>query len=100
MAARTAAEISELWQVPVTGLTFREMKATRSASASAKKFLVNHVIYEYACTLLPKNKSAVIPIKVHASEETIRLLSQIKPNSSVLLLRLRRDRDWGIRIRT
>jgi GntR family transcriptional regulator len=86
IAMQRAAEISELWQVPVQGLTFRALKTAAARSASGQRILVNHVMYDYALTLFPGRKTAVIPVKVHASEKTIKLLSEIKPGSSVLLI--------------
>jgi GntR family transcriptional regulator len=83
---RTAAEISELWHVPVKGIIFRELKAVIRGSASMQKILVNHIMYDHTCALIPKKKSAIIPVKVRASEQTIKLLGGIRANSSVLLI--------------
>ena len=86
IASRTASEISGLWQVPIKGLTFRALKTATSRGASVQRILVNHIMYDYARTLLRGKKSAVIPVKVHASEQTIKLLGEIRPDSSVLLI--------------
>jgi hypothetical protein len=88
IAMQTAAEISRLWQVPVKGLTYRELKAAIAKSASPQRILVNHVMCELVRSLLPGKRSAVIPVEVRASEQTIRLLSEIQPDSSVLLVHL------------
>jgi GntR family transcriptional regulator len=88
IATRTAGEISDLWQVPVKGLTFKELKTAVRKRAAIHKILVNHILYEHACTLLPRNRSMIIPVEVRASEETISLLSEIPANSSVLLIHL------------
>lgn len=86
MALQTASEISELWQVSVKGLTYRELKSAVSRGASIQKILVNHVMFDYARSLIPNKKSGIIPVKVHVSEKTIKLLGEIKPGSSVLLI--------------
>jgi GntR family transcriptional regulator len=88
MASQTAADISKLWQVPVKGVTFRELKTSGAKDDSVQRILVNHVMYEYVRSLLRGKKSAAIPVKVRASEQTIKLLSEIKPNASVLLIHL------------
>jgi GntR family transcriptional regulator len=88
IASQTAADISRLWQVPVKGLTYRELKTAVSRNNSAQRILVNHVMYEHARSQFPGKKSAIIPVEERASEQTIKLLSEIKPNSSVLLIHL------------
>jgi hypothetical protein len=88
IATRTAGEISELWQVPVKGLTFGELKTAIAKGTSIQKILINHVMYEYARTLVSSRKISVIPVEVRISEQTTRLLSEIKANSSVLLIHL------------
>jgi GntR family transcriptional regulator len=89
IAAQTAADISKLWQVPVKGVTFRELKTSVAKDNSAQRILVNHVLYEYVRLQLPGKKSAIIPVEERASEQTIKLLAEIKPNSSVLLIHRR-----------
>jgi GntR family transcriptional regulator len=86
VALQTASEISEIWQVPVKALTFGELKTVAARSSSVQKILVNHIMYEYARSLIPQKKSGIIPVNVRASEQTIKLLSEIKPDSSVLLI--------------
>jgi DNA-binding transcriptional regulator YhcF (GntR family) len=87
-AVQTAAEISQLWQVPVMGLAFRNLKTTLRKVAVAQRILVNHVMCEYVRSLLSRKKYAVIPIEVRVSEQTVKLLAQIKPHSSVLIIHL------------
>jgi DNA-binding transcriptional regulator YhcF (GntR family) len=86
MATQAAMEISQLWQVPVKGLTFQELKAAISKGTLTPKILVNHVLYEYARSLVSRKKSTVISIEARVSERTIKLLAEIKPDSSVLLI--------------
>ncbi len=88
IATQRAAEIEELWKVPIKGLTFRELKTEVAEGASIQKVVVNHVMYDHACTLLSKKKSSIIPVKVRLSEQIVKLLSEIKPNSSVVLVHL------------
>ncbi len=88
IASQTAADISKLWQVPVKGLTYEELASSLAKGVSAQRILVNHIMYEHVRSLLPKKRSIVISIEVRASEQTIKLLSEIKPNSSVMLIHL------------
>jgi DNA-binding transcriptional regulator YhcF (GntR family) len=87
IAAQTAAEISQLWQVPVEGLTYRELRAVIKKGIP-HRILVNHVTCENVRSLLSRGKSAVIPIEVRVSEQTIKLLAQVKPNSSLLIIHM------------
>jgi len=86
IAVQQAAEISKLWRVPVAGMDFNALKTLGKKDAVRHKILVNHVMCEHARSLLPGNKSPVIPVEVHYSPETIRKLAKIKPDSSVNLL--------------
>jgi GntR family transcriptional regulator len=88
IAAQTAAYISKLWQVPVKGVIYRELLASVAKGVSTQRILVNHIMYEHLRSQFPGKKSAIIPVEVRASEQTIKLLSEIKPNSSVLLIHL------------
>lgn len=86
IAVQAATEISQLWQVPVTGITFRELKTAHANGTATPKIITNHILYDYACSLVPGKRSEVIPVEVRASERTIHLLAEIKPKSSVLLV--------------
>ncbi len=86
IAVQTAAEISRLWQVPVTGLSFSEFKAAMKEGTLTPKILVNHVLHEYVRTLVSKRKVAAISVEVRVSERTIQQLAKIRPGSSVLLV--------------
>jgi DNA-binding transcriptional regulator YhcF (GntR family) len=88
IAMQTAIEISQLWQVPVKGIAFQGLKAAIAKGTATPKILVNHVLYEYASSLVSSKKSTVIPIEARVSERTINLLAGIKPDSSVLLVQL------------
>ncbi len=88
IAARTAAVISQLWQIPVKGLGYRELKIAISKGTATPKVLVNHVMSEIVLSLLPRKKNAVITIEVRLSEQTIHRLAEIKPCSTILLLHL------------
>lgn len=88
IATQTADEISQLWQVPVKALTYRELKTAISRGSATQKIMVNHVMSDLVSSLLPRKKSAVIPVEVRISEQTVKLLSDIKPGASILLLHL------------
>jgi DNA-binding transcriptional regulator YhcF (GntR family) len=86
IADKTAAEIAQLWQVPVRGLTYQELKTVAAKEGPAQRILVNHIMYVYVCELLPKMKSAIIPVEVRISDQTMKLMAGIKPNATMLLL--------------
>jgi GntR family transcriptional regulator len=88
IAAQTAADIAKLWQVPVQGVTYRELSTIFAKDDSTHRVLVNHIMYDHLLSQFPGKKSAIISVEERASEQTIRLLSEIKPNSSVLLVHL------------
>ncbi len=88
IALQTAAEISQLWQVPVAALPLRKLKTAMGRGSRAKRILVNHLMCDVVRSLIPDKKSAVIPIEMHYSQQTIKQLNQIAANSSVLLILL------------
>jgi GntR family transcriptional regulator len=88
IATQTADEISQLWQVPVKGLSYKELKIAISKGTATQKIMVNHVMSDLVSSLLPRKKSAVISIEVRISEQTIKLLAEIKSGASILLLHL------------
>ena len=89
IAVQQAAEISKLWRVPISSISFKDLKKLSGRKNSVHyKILVNHVMCDYARTLLPENPSAFIPVEVRYSTETIRRIVKIKPNSTVKLLLL------------
>lgn len=88
VAEQTAAEISQLWQVPVSGLAYDDLKTAIAPGSIRQKFLASHIMYEHVRLLFPKRKPAIIPIKVRYSEQTIKRLQQIKADASVLLVLL------------
>ncbi len=86
IATQAAAEISQLWKVPVKGLTFRALKESVARGHATPKIIVNHILYEYARSMVSGKKAEIIPVEVRASAQTIHLLAEIRSNSSVLLL--------------
>jgi GntR family transcriptional regulator len=88
IATQTADEISQLWQVPVKGLSYKELKIAISKGTATQKIMVNHVMSDLVSSLLPRKKSAVISIEVRISEQTIKLLAEIKSGASILLLHM------------
>jgi GntR family transcriptional regulator len=88
IAAKTASQISSLWQIPVAAMVFSTLNDAKSKEFRKRKFLTAHVHHEYVRSLLPRNKSAVIPVKIHYSAATMKRLAKIKPTSSVQLILL------------
>ena len=88
IAQTTAEQIAQLWQVPVKALTYGELKSAIAKGGPKQRILVNHIMYEYVRSLLPMKKSALIPVEVRVSNQTIKQLAEIKSNSSVLLVHL------------
>ncbi len=86
IAAQTAEEISRLWQVPVTGLALRDLKAAAGRGAARRKILANHVMCDEVRSLVSRNKSDVIPVEVRSSELTTGIVEKIKSNSSVVVI--------------
>ncbi len=87
-AERTAAKISQLWQVPVMGIAFRNIKSTVAKNTKLRRILAPHIMCEDIQSLISRKKATVIPIEIRYSEQTVKKLSRIKPNTSVLLIHL------------
>jgi hypothetical protein len=86
IARQTAEEISRLWQVPVVGLAFQNLRTAVSRGSAPRKILVNHIMCDNVRSMLSRNKSDVIPVEVRISEFSDNVLEQIKPNSSVVVI--------------
>jgi GntR family transcriptional regulator len=84
VAERRAGEISSLWQVPVIGMTVSQLKAALRKRSVPRKVLANHLRRDDIRSIIPSKKIDVIPIEVAYTEQTIKDLSKIKANSSVL----------------
>jgi GntR family transcriptional regulator len=84
-ANQTADEISQLWQVPVLGVTLRSLKGFIAKHQGRVKILVTHLMCDAVRAML-RNKSDAIPIELHSSEPAIKTIEKIKPNSSVMVL--------------
>jgi DNA-binding transcriptional regulator YhcF (GntR family) len=84
-AEQRAAEISQLWQVPIIGLTPQELKRAPEG-CKIRRILVNHILRDYIRSQVRNKKIDVIPIEIHYTEKTIKNLSRMKANSSVLLV--------------
>jgi DNA-binding transcriptional regulator YhcF (GntR family) len=83
-ALSKAAELSQLWQVPVIGLTILELKSAARKGTQLRKAITNHLISDLVQSSLPGNKIEVIPIEVRYSDQMIAELNRIKSHSSVL----------------
>jgi DNA-binding transcriptional regulator YhcF (GntR family) len=87
-AEKMADKISQLWQVPVLGVVFQELKDGSRKITARQKILANQFMYEDIAALFPRKKSSVIAIDVRSSEQTVKILKRIKANSSVLYIHL------------
>jgi GntR family transcriptional regulator len=86
MAEQTAEKISQLWQVPVIGLEYQELKSVVGRGSARRKVLVGHMAYDQVREMLPKNKSDVIPVEFFDSDQTIRAFKKLKKNSTMLAI--------------
>jgi DNA-binding transcriptional regulator YhcF (GntR family) len=84
IATTKAAEVSQLWQVPVIGLTIRELKNAARKGTQLRKVLTNHLICDVVQSSLPGRAIEVIPIEVRYSDKMIKELERIRSRSSVL----------------
>jgi DNA-binding transcriptional regulator YhcF (GntR family) len=84
VALSRAAEVSQLWQVPVVGLTLRELKSAARKGTQLRKVLTNHLLRDLVQSSLPGKKIEVIAVEARYSDQMIKELSQIRSNSSVL----------------
>jgi GntR family transcriptional regulator len=87
-AAQTAEEISRLWHVPVVGVAYKNLKSLLRKPPGRIKIVVNHLTCDYVRSMLPKNKSDVIPIELNTAEQGARLVEKMKPNSSAMVLHM------------
>ncbi|MBN1568707.1 MAG: GntR family transcriptional regulator [Acidobacteria bacterium] len=85
-ATHTADEISQLWHVPVLGVTLQGLKAAIAKRPGRVKILANHLMCDSVRAMLSRNKSDAIPIELNSVQPAILAVEKIKPNSSVLVL--------------
>ena len=83
-AMSKAAELSQLWQVPVIGLTISELESAARKGTQLRKAIANHLIRDLVQSSLPGRAIEVIPVEVRYSDQMIKELDRIKPHSSVL----------------
>lgn len=83
-ALSKAAELSQLWQVPVIGLTVLELKSAARNGTQLRKAITNHLICDLVQSSLPRKTIEVIPVEVRYSDQMIAELDRIRPHSSVL----------------
>jgi GntR family transcriptional regulator len=86
IAEETAQEISKLWQVPVSGLALRDLKAKIGRGTARRKILVNHVMCDNVRSMLPRNKSDIIPVEVRSTEIDSQMFDAIRSNSSLVVI--------------
>jgi DNA-binding transcriptional regulator YhcF (GntR family) len=85
-ATLTADEISKLWQVPVMGVAFRDLKQAVVRYPGRAKILVNRMMCDGIRDILRKNRSDVIPLETLSAKPAIQIVKKIKRNSSVMVL--------------
>ena len=83
-ALSQAAELSQLWRVPVVGLTIPELESAVRKGTPLRKAITNHLIRDLVRSSLPGKTIEVIPVEVRYSDQMIAELDRIKPHSSVL----------------
>jgi hypothetical protein len=83
-AMSTAEELSELWQVPVIGMTVLELKSAARKGTQLRKVITSHLMRDRVQSSLPGRVIEVIPVEVRYSDQMILDLDRIKPHSSVL----------------
>ncbi len=83
-ALNKAAELSQLWQVPVIGLTIPELESAARKGTQPRKAITNHLISDEVQSSLPGRSIEVIPVEVRYSDQMIEELDRIRPHSSVL----------------
>ena len=86
VAAHTADEISQVWQVPVLGVSLQNLKSAIAMHPGRVKILVNHMMCDSVRAMLRRNKSDAIPIELNSVRPATLIIEKIKPNSSVLVL--------------
>ena len=83
-ALSKAAELSQLWQVPVIGLTIQELESAARKGTQLRKALTSHLIRDLVQSSLSGRKIEVIPVEVSYSDQMIKELDRIKSHASVL----------------
>jgi GntR family transcriptional regulator len=83
-AVSQAAELSQLWKVPVIGLTVPELKRAVSKGTLLRKAITSHLMHDLVQSSLPGRAIEVIPVEVRYSDQMIEELNRIRPHSSVL----------------
>jgi GntR family transcriptional regulator len=86
IAAQTAEEIARLWQVPVRGIAIWDLKAAIGRGSIRHKILANHIMCDNVRSMLPRNKSDVIPVELHSSALFPTALEKIPSNASVVVI--------------
>jgi GntR family transcriptional regulator len=85
-AAQRAEEISQLWQVPVTGLALRDLKRAIGRGSARRKILVDHLLCDGVRSLLSRNKSDVIPVELLSSAQIEEIAEKIPVGSSAMIM--------------
>jgi DNA-binding transcriptional regulator YhcF (GntR family) len=86
IALQRAEQVSQMWQVSVSGLTVEELKAAFDRGTGPRKVLVNHLIRDSIGSVPRGKKIDIIPIEIHYTKQTIRELGKVGANSFMLLV--------------
>jgi hypothetical protein len=86
IAHRRAAQVSQLWQTSVIGMTVDEFKHALSHGSKLRKVLVNHLTLDSVRRAQRGSNVDIIPIEIYYSGQTIRALGKIKASSVLALL--------------
>ena len=84
IAVQRAGEISQLWQVPIVGMTIAELRKGFRRGTGLRKILVNHLVHDKIASMARGTKVDVIPLQILYTRQTIRELGRIRSNSSIL----------------
>jgi DNA-binding transcriptional regulator YhcF (GntR family) len=85
-AVRRAEQVSELWNVPVVGLSIEEFKCHIAKGDKIRKVLVNHLVYDGIRRIPRGRKIDIIPMEICYTTQTIKALEKIRASSILVLL--------------
>jgi DNA-binding transcriptional regulator YhcF (GntR family) len=86
LALQRAKQVSEIWQVSVTGLTVEEFETVLNQDTAPRKVLVNHLIRDKISVAHRRKKIDIISIEIHYTKPTIKKLRKTGANSRMLLV--------------
>jgi len=90
-AVDTAGEISKLWGVHVSALTYDDLKNAIRGRFTLRKVLVHQLRVDLVRSIIGNKKIDVIPVRMRLSDETVHAYKGFKPDASVVLLVHKRE---------